>query len=156
MGSTVIFGLAWVLLSISTHSALSRALRADKPYPRGEICLRGPNVFDGYHKLPDKTAEALDDEGWLHTGDIGQVRSLQASAICIFVLSRFSNSFPSCAAGFLVLKIFSRCIPLFLFARFSSVAALLPFLYMDLYMRERNHTLLPYLTSFSSHGVIFL
>lgn len=41
-----------------------------KLMPRGEICTRGNGVFAGYYKQANLTAEIIDNEGWLHSGDI--------------------------------------------------------------------------------------
>ncbi|EEA06098.1 long-chain fatty acid CoA ligase, putative [Cryptosporidium muris RN66] len=45
-----------------------------RTFPRqGELLLRGPTIFKGYLKQPNKTNEAIDTEGWLHTGDIAEL-----------------------------------------------------------------------------------
>lgn len=41
--------------------------------PRGEVWIKGPGVFVAYYKDEEKTHEAITGDGWLKTGDIGQI-----------------------------------------------------------------------------------
>ncbi|MDR9439057.1 MAG: AMP-binding protein [Halomonas sp.] len=67
---------------------------------RGEVLARGPNVFGGYLNLPDKTREALDEQGWFHTGDMGSIDAdghlyLHGRASAMIVLSGGENVDPA-------------------------------------------------------------
>jgi acyl-CoA synthetase (AMP-forming)/AMP-acid ligase II len=52
------------IIDLETGEALARG-------EKGEVCVRGPQIMKGYLNRPDATAQTIDAEGWLHTGDIG-------------------------------------------------------------------------------------
>ncbi|KII88692.1 hypothetical protein PLICRDRAFT_689891 [Plicaturopsis crispa FD-325 SS-3] len=45
----------------------------DSPNPRGELCVRGANCFNVYYKDEKNTKETVDEEGWIHTGDVAEI-----------------------------------------------------------------------------------
>lgn len=74
----------------------------NKPLPtgeKGEICLRGPNIMKGYWNRPEATAEAIDAEGWFHSGDVGYLDEDGFLFICDrlkdMVISGGENVYPA-------------------------------------------------------------
>lgn len=58
-----------------------------EPGEKGEVCIRGPQVMKGYLGQPEATAEIIDSEGWLHTGDIGYTDEAGA----LFIVDRLKE-----------------------------------------------------------------
>ena len=57
--------------------------------PNGELCCRGHNVMMGYYKNPELTREIIDEEGWLHTGDLGHINEFGQ----VFITGRLKSLF---------------------------------------------------------------
>ncbi|MEH6634790.1 MAG: long-chain fatty acid--CoA ligase [Halioglobus sp.] len=72
---------------------------------RGEICLRGPNIMKGYWNRPQATAEAIDQQGWFHSGDVGYLDEDGFLFICDrlkdMVISGGENVYPAEVEGVL-------------------------------------------------------
>ena len=73
---------------------------------RGELCCRGYLVMQGYYNMPEKTAEAIDSEGWLHTGDLATMNAHGYANIVgrlkDMVIRGGENLFPSEVEQFLI------------------------------------------------------
>lgn len=61
----------------------------DEGGPRGELLLRGPQIFTQYYKNPEETEKALDADGWFHTGDVARVDATQFNRV--HVIDRVKN-----------------------------------------------------------------
>jgi long-chain acyl-CoA synthetase len=73
--------------SATPEETRSKQDQQGKNRTEGEVQARGPNVFSGYHNLPDKTKEAFTEDGWFRTGDLGYLDEEQH----LFITGRVST-----------------------------------------------------------------
>lgn len=63
----------------------------DPEGPKGELLIRGPQIFSGYYKNPEETEKALDSEGWFSTGDVAKIDKNNHNRL--FIIDRVKNFF---------------------------------------------------------------
>jgi len=61
------------LVDVPELNYTSKTKTGDQITPCGEICMKGPAVFPGYFRDPENTKKMIDEDGWLHSGDVGMV-----------------------------------------------------------------------------------
>lgn len=69
--------LNWKLVSWEEYTT------EDQPFPRGELCVKRKDMMSGYYNETDLTAEALDSDGYYHTGDIVELNGAHNGAVII-------------------------------------------------------------------------
>ena len=71
---------------LSSVGSPLKSLEAKTDEETGELILRGPSIMRGYHNQPEITSEVLEADGWLHTGDIAEIRNGH-----IYITGRIKN-----------------------------------------------------------------